>query len=76
MSIFPYYQIRFSCAHAGILAFEYKSAYANIFFKNVYTIKLLEDRPVSACKVKCLNLQRNASNNISIDFRYPFIGRF
>ena len=32
------------------------------FFRNVYTIKLLEDRPVSVCKVKCLNLQRNARN--------------
>ena len=29
-------------------------------FKTLYTIKLLEDRPVSVCKVKCLNLQRNA----------------
>ena len=32
------------------------------FFKNLYTIKLLEDRPVSVCTVKYLNLQRNARN--------------
>ena len=31
-------------------------------FKNLYTIKLLKDRPVSVCKVKCLNLRRNARN--------------
>ena len=62
LSIFPHYQIRFSCGHARVLAFEYKSAHADICFKNVYTVKLLEDRPESAYKVKCLNLQRNASN--------------
>ena len=65
MSVFLHYQIRFSCAHARVLAFEYKSAFSVLhvhvlifFFKNVYTVKLLENRPVSVC----LNLQRNASN--------------
>ena len=69
ISIFLHYQIRFSAAHARVLAFEYKSAFSVlhvhmlIFFKNLYTIKLLEDLPVSVCvcTVKCLNLQRNAS---------------
>ena len=28
MSIFLHYQIRFSCAHARVLAFEYKSAFS------------------------------------------------
>ena len=32
------------------------------FFKNLYTFKLLEDRPVRVCKMKYLNLQRNARN--------------
>ena len=70
MSIILHYQIRFSCAHARVLAFKYKSAFSVLhvhmlifFFKNLYTIKLLEDRPVSLCKVKCLNLQRNARNS-------------
>ena len=45
-----------------------------IFFKNVYTIKLLEDRPVSVCTVKSLFCKETPG--ISIDFRYPFIGRF
>ena len=73
MFIFLHYQIRFSYTHARILVFEYKSvffffcfraarAHADMFFKNYYTIKLLEDRPVSVCTVKCLNLQRNARN--------------
>ena len=30
------------------------------FFQNLYVVKLLEDRPISVCKVKCLNLRRNA----------------
>ena len=68
MSIFLHYQIRFSCAHARVLAFEYKEclvraarAHADIFFQKLVH-KLLEDRPVSVCKVKCLNLQGNARN--------------
>ena len=28
MSIFLHYQLRFSCAHARVLAFEYKSAFS------------------------------------------------
>ena len=69
MSIFLHYQIQFSCAHVWVLAFEYKNAFSMLHvhmlifvFKNLYTIKLLEDQPVSVCKVKCLNLQRNTSN--------------
>ena len=42
--------------------FRAARAHADTFFKNLFTIKLLDDRPVSVCKVKCLNLQRNASN--------------
>ena len=69
MPIFLHYHILFSYEHARVLDFEYKSAFfraarahADIFFKNLNTIKVLEDRPVSVCKVNCLNLQRNARN--------------
>ena len=34
--------------------FRAARAHADIFFKNVYTVKLMEDRPVSVYKVKCL----------------------
>ena len=68
-SIFLHYQIRFSCAHARVLVFEVKIAFfraarahAVICFKTLYTVKLLEARPVIVCKVKCLNLQWNARN--------------
>ena len=33
-----------------------------IIFQNFYTVRNLEDRPVSVCKVKCLKPQRNARN--------------
>ena len=68
MSIFLHYQIWFSCVHAQVLTFEYKTAfsvlhaYMLIFLKNLYTVELIEDWPVSVSKVKCLNLQRNARN--------------
>ena len=80
MPIFLHYQIRFSYAHAQVLAFEYKSAFSVlhvhmlIFFKNVYKSKLLEDQPVSVCKVNCQICKETLG--ISIDFRYPFIERF
>ena len=66
-SIVLHYQIRFSCVHARVLAFEYKSAFSVvhvhmlIFFQTLVH-KLLEDRPVSLCTVKCPNMQRNARN--------------
>ena len=54
ISIFLHYQIRFSCAHARVLAFEYKSVFFPCctctcwyVFKNVYTDNFLEDRPIS-----------------------------
>ena len=68
ISIFLHYQIRFLYAHARVLAFEYKITFSVLyvrmltFFKNLYIIKFLEDRPVSVCKVKCLILQRNTRN--------------
>ena len=60
MSIFLNYQIRFPCALARVLALKYKSAFSVLhmhmpnffFFKTLYTIKHLGDRPVSMCKVK------------------------
>ena len=65
MSIFLLYQIRFLCAHARVLAFQYESVFSVLHvdmlvfcFKNLYTIKLLEDRPASVCKVKCLNAKK------------------
>ena len=53
--------------YKSVFFFRAARAYADIFFNNVCTIKLLED----ACKVKCLNLQETPET--SIDFRYPFI---
>ena len=47
-SIFLHYQIRFLCAHARVLAYEYKSAFSVLyvhmllfFFQNLYIVKLL-----------------------------------
>ena len=67
MSIFLHYQIWFSCAHARVLTIEYKSAFSvlhvhMLIFYQKLVHKLLEDQPVSVCKVKCLDLQRNARN--------------
>ena len=81
MSIFLHYQIRFSCSHARVLAFEYKSAssvlhlHMLIFSINLYTVKLMEDRPVSVCTVKCPNSQRNARNlvTLSVPVRRMFL---
>ena len=52
----------YSHSSTKVLFFQAARAHADFFFKHLYTVKLLKDRPVSVCKVKCLNLQRNARN--------------
>ena len=41
-----------TCIRVQKCFFRTARAHADIFFKTLYTIKLLEDRPVSVCKVK------------------------